>query len=134
MNWALGLFRRLLWGPLPTGFSSSDSVYGREGNKKSNPLLLRISALLIIFDSTENISLHFGVVGRGLTRFADSPFPLIFCILPLKKKKKKHFPWLAYSWGELVLAWTLIGNREPVPTGLQVVKPLGYQLPPVSSG
>lgn len=32
----------------------------------------------------------------------------------------------AYSWGELVLAWALIGNREPVPTVLQVV-PTGLQ-------
>lgn len=58
---------------------------------KSNPLLLPTSALLITFENTGNIALHFGEVEGGTIRSAGGLFPLTFCILLflLKKKKKK---------------------------------------------
>lgn len=75
---------------------------------KSNPLLLPTSTLLIMFDSTGNIALHFGEVGRGTIRSAGGPFPLTFCILffLLKKEKKK----VLYGFLTLRASWHWHGN------------------------
>lgn len=84
---------------------------------KSNPLLLPTSALLITFENTGNIALHFGEVEGGTIRSAGGLFPLTFCILLflLKKKKRKKCSLASYSPGKLVLAWELMGKSEPVP-------------------
>jgi len=48
---------------------------------KSNSLIFPTPALLITFDSSGDIALHYGEVGRGTVRSPGGPFPLTFCIL-----------------------------------------------------